>query len=205
MIDYINHTRKEHIITIEDPIEFVYTPAESLIRQREVGIDVDSFSGALRSALREDPDVILVGEMRDYETISAAITAAETGHLVFSTLHTIGAVATIDRIIDVFPANAQQQVRTQLTSVLKGVITQILVPNASGKGRTVATEIMTRTDAVANLIRENKIHQIDLDINIRYGMHSLDRDLARLVSSGKIEKSVALEKCINQKTLMDLI
>jgi len=205
MINYINQHRKEHIITIEDPIDYVYEPGLSLIRQREVGVDVGSFAGALRSALREDPDVILVGEMRDYETISAAITAAETGHLVFSTLHTIGAVATIDRIIDVFPPQSQQQVRTQLASILKGVITQTLMPLAAGKGRIAATEIMVRTDAIANLIREDKVHQIDLDTNVKLGMHTLDRDLANLVNLGKVSKEVALEKCVNAKNLLNMI
>ena len=150
MIDHINKTRSDHIITIEDPIEYVYQGRCSLIHQREVGADVRSFASALRSALREDPDVILVGEMRDYETISAAVTAAETGHLVMSTLHTIGAAQTIDRIIDVCPAGAQNQIRGQLAAVLRGVITQQLLPLAVGKGRCAATEILVGTDAVAN-------------------------------------------------------
>lgn len=156
MIDYVSATRAEHIITVEDPIEYVYKSQKALVHQREVGGDVSSFAAALRSALREDPDIILVGEMRDYETISAAVTAAETGHLVLSTLHTISAAQTVDRIIDACPPNAQSQIRTQFAGVLRGVITQQLLPHASGKGRCVATEILIGTDAVANLIRESK-------------------------------------------------
>lgn len=181
MIDHINKTRSDHIITIEDPIEYVYQGRCSLIHQREVGADVRSFASALRSALREDPDVILVGEMRDYETISAAVTAAETGHLVMSTLHTIGAAQTIDRIIDVCPAGAQNQIRGQLAAVLRGVITQQLLPLAVGKGRCAATEILVGTDAVANLIREGKCYQIPsiLQSGAALGMHSLNADLAQ--------------------------
>ena len=148
MIDYVNASRPEHIITIEDPVEYVYERKQALIHQREVGRDVDSFAAALRSALREDPDIILVGEMRDYETISAALTAAETGHLVLSTLHTTGAAQTIDRIIDACPASSQNQVRIQLSGVLKGVVTQCLSPTADGRGRIAATEVLTGTDAV---------------------------------------------------------
>ena len=190
MIDHINKTRSDHIITIEDPIEYVYQGRCSLIHQREVGADVRSFASALRSALREDPDVILVGEMRDYETISAAVTAAETGHLVMSTLHTIGAAQTIDRIIDVCPAGAQNQIRGQLAAVLRGVITQQLLPLAVGKGRCAATEILVGTDAVANLIREGKCYQIPsiLQSGAALGMHSLNADLARLVSTGRITR-----------------
>ena len=177
MIDHINKTRSDHIITIEDPIEYVYQGRCSLIHQREVGADVRSFASALRSALREDPDVILVGEMRDYETISAAVTAAETGHLVMSTLHTIGAAQTIDRII------------------------QQLLPLAVGKGRCAATEILVGTDAVANLIREGKCYQIPsiLQSGAALGMHSLNADLARLVSTGRITREVA-ERCATNKS-----
>lgn len=186
MIDHINKTRSDHIITIEDPIEYVYQGRCSLIHQREVGADVRSFASALRSALREDPDVILVGEMRDYETISAAVTAAETGHLVMSTLHTIGAAQTIDRIIDVCPAGAQNQIRGQL---------------AVGKGRCAATEILVGTDAVANLIREGKCYQIPsiLQSGAALGMHSLNADLARLVSTGRITREAA-ERCATNKS-----
>lgn len=200
MIDHINKTRSDHIITIEDPIEYVYQGRCSLIHQREVGADVRSFASALRSALREDPDVILVGEMRDYETISAAVTAAETGHLVMSTLHTIGAQP-IDRIIDVCPAGAQNQIRGQLAAVLRGVITQQLLPLAVGKGRCAATEILVGTDAVANLIREGKCYQIPsiLQSGAALGMHSLNADLARLVSTGRITREVA-ERCATNKS-----
>ena len=191
----------DHIITIEDPIEYVYQGRCSLIHQREVGADVRSFVSALRSALREDPDVILVGEMRDYETISAAVTAAETGHLVMSTLHTIGAAQTIDRIIDVCPAGAQNQIRGQLAAVLRGVITQQLLPLAGGKGRCAATEILVGTDAVANLIREGKCYQIPsiLQSGAALGMHSLNADLARLVSMGRITLEAA-ERCATDKS-----
>ena len=197
MIDHINKTRSDHIITIEDPIEYVYQGRRSLIHQREVGADVRSFASALRSALREDPDVILVGEMRDYETISAA----ETGHLVMSTLHTIGAAQTIDRIIDVCPAGAQNQIRGQLAAVLRGVITQQLLPLAVGKGRCAATEILVGTDAVANLIREGKCYQIPsiLQSGAALGMHSLNADLARLVSTGRITREAA-ERCATNKS-----
>ena len=199
MIDHINKTRSDHIITIEDPIEYVYQGRCSLIHQREVGADVRSFASALRSALREDPDVILVGEMRDYETISAAVTAAETGHLVMSTLHTIGAAQTIDRIIDVCPAGAQHG--GQLAAVLRGVITQQLLPLAVGKGRCAATEILVGTDAVANLIREGKCYQIPsiLQSGAALGMHSLNADLARLVSTGRITREAA-ERCATNKS-----
>ena len=201
MIDHINKTRSDHIITIEDPIEYVYQGRCSLIHQREVGADVRSFASALRSALREDPDVILVGEMRDYETISAAVTAAETGHLVMSTLHTIGAAQTIDRSIDVCPAGAQNQIRGQLAAVLRGVITQQLLPLAVGKGRCAATEILVGTDAVANLIREGKCYQIPsiLQSGAALGMHSLNADLARLVSTGRITREAA-ERCATNKS-----
>ena len=192
MIDHINKTRSDHIITIEDPIEYVYQGRCSLIHQREVGADVRSFASALRSALREDPDVILVGEMRDYET---------TGHLVMSTLHTIGAAQTIDRIIDVCPAGAQNQIRGQLAAVLRGVITQQLLPLAVGKGRCAATEILVGTDAVANLIREGKCYQIPsiLQSGAALGMHSLNADLARLVSTGRITREAA-ERCATNKS-----
>ncbi len=206
MIDYINSTRAEHILTVEDPIEYVYTHKKSLIHQREVGMDVESFSAALRSSLREDPDVILVGEMRDYETISAAVTAAETGHLVLSTLHTIGAAETINRIIDVFPPHQQQQIRTQLSSILKGVITQQLLPKASGQGRCAAFEIMLGTDAVLNMIREDKCHQLEgvIQTGAKLGMTTLDNDLARLVKTGVVSMQDAFAKAKNIKTFQAL-
>lgn len=199
MIDYINQNRSDHILTIE----YVYKSKKALIHQREVGSDVTGFAAALRSALREDPDVILVGEMRDYETISAAVTAAETGHLVMSTLHTIGAAQTIDRIIDVCPPGAQSQIRGQLSTVLRGVITQQLLPLATGRGRCAATEILVGSDAVCNLIRENKCFQIPsvLQSGAALGMHSLNGDLARLVDCGKITREAALRCSTDKKDL----
>lgn len=195
LIDAINENRKCHILTIEDPIEYVYQQKQSLIHQREIGMDVNSFDTALKSALREDPDVILVGEMRDYETIQAVLTLAETGHLVFSTLHTIGAAKTIDRIVDVFPPHKQEQIRTQLSGVLNAVVTQQLVPTADGKGRVAAYEIMINTPAIANLIRENKGHQINsvIQTNTQHGMISLNMNLASLVRQGKITRAMAEE------------
>ncbi len=204
MLDYINSTRSEHILTIEDPIEYVYSHKRSIIHQREVGIDVTSFAGALRSSLREDPDVILVGEMRDYETISAAITAAETGHLVFSTLHTQGAADTIDRIIDVFPAHNQQQIRTQLAATLRGVVTQTLLPKLDGGGRVAAFEIMTGTDAVLNLIRENKCHQLvsAIQTSAKQGMTTLTASLAHLVRTNQVALEVAMERARNKEEFL---
>ncbi|MEF9997704.1 MAG: type IV pilus twitching motility protein PilT [Lachnospiraceae bacterium] len=203
MIDYINHQRAEHILTIEDPIEYVYTQERSLIHQREVGLDVKDFASALRSALREDPDVILVGEMRDYETISAALTAAETGHLVLSTLHTTGAAQTIDRIVDACPTNSQGQIRTQLSGILKGVITQTLIPTVTGEGRIPATEVLIGSDAVLNLIRENKCYQMNtmMQSGMSTGMHTLNGDLARLVRLGTISKENARKYSNDTKDL----
>lgn len=203
MIQHINKNRAEHIITVEDPIEYVYEDCLSLIHQREVGEDVGSFAGALRSALREDPDVILVGEMRDYETISAAVTAAETGHLVMSTLHTTGAGQTIDRIIDACPAEAKNQIRTQLSGILKGVVTQCLIPTADGRGRVAATEILTGTDAVLNLIRENKCYQMSsvMQSSAANGMHTLNGDLCRLVRNGQITVQNAFRYSNDKKDL----
>ena len=202
MIDYINSSRADHIITVEDPIEYVYQQKRSLIHQRETGRDVGSFAAALRSALREDPDIILVGEMRDFETISAALTAAETGHLVLSTLHTTGASQTIDRIIDACPASSQSQVRTQLAGVLKGIITQCLIPKMSG-GRIAATEILLGTDAAMNLVRENKCHQLGsvMQSGRALGMHSLNSDLARLVQGGVIDRDMAYQYSNDKKDL----
>ena len=206
MVDYINHTRADHILTIEDPIEYVYQQDKAVIHQREVGKDVNSFAGALRSALREDPDVILVGEMRDYETISAAVTAAETGHLVLSTLHTTGAAQTVDRIIDVCPAEAQNQIRIQLSGVLRGVVTQCLVPLMDG-GRIAATEILTGTDAVLSQIREGKTHQLGtlMQSGAGAGMHPLDADLAKLVTRGLIDKKTALKYAQDKRELEQYI
>ncbi|MDL2236352.1 type IV pilus twitching motility protein PilT [Christensenellaceae bacterium OttesenSCG-928-K19] len=203
MIDEINEKRNAHILTLEDPIEYVHQSKCSLVNQREVGKDVDSFASALRSALREDPDVILVGEMRDLETISAAITAAETGHLVLSTLHTTGAAKTIDRIIDVFPPHQQQQVRTQLATVLQAVITQTLLPRADATGRVPAFEIMMVNDAIANMIREGKTFQIGsvLQTSGKAGMISLDMYLARLVKDSIISMDEALGRAVSREEL----
>lgn len=201
MIDYINRQRNCHIITIEDPIEYVHNHKQSMITQREVNVDVESFSKALRSSLREDPDVILVGEMRDFETINAAVTAAETGHLVLSTLHTTGAAETLDRIVDVYPAHSQGQIRSQLSNVLVGIVSQTLVPTADKKGRVAALELLKGTDAVAALIREGKIFQIPNTIATGKadGMFSLDQHLASLVRSGKITEEIAKTRCHDRK------
>lgn len=203
VIDFINSNRAEHIITIEDPIEYVYEKKLSMIHQREVGVDVTSFSAALRSALREDPDVILVGEMRDYETIAAAVTAAETGHLVLSTLHTTGAAQTIDRIIDVCPPAGQGQIRTQLSGILRGVITQCLIPTADDRGRIAATEVLLGTDAALNLIRENKCHQMStvMQSGGALGMHTLNADLSNLVSQRLITKASAVKYSNDKREL----
>ena len=193
MLDHINHHRRRHIITLENPIEFVYTPDQCIINQREVGDDTDSFAAGLRAALRQDPDVILVGEMRDLETISTAITAAETGHLVFGTLHTKGAANTIDRIIDVFPPEQQEQVRIQLADVLECAIAKTLLPRIGG-GRVAAYEILVATPAVRSLIRQNKSFQIPsaMQTGKRQGMQLLDDALADLVRTGKITLDTAL-------------
>ena len=185
-----------NIVTIEDPVEYMYTPKGCVIHQREVGSDTKNFASALRSSLREDPDVILVGEMRDFETISAALTAAETGHLVFSTLHTIGAANTVDRIINACPGEIQQEVRTQLSGVLKGCITQELLPLADGSGRTAALEILVATDAALNLIREAKAYQLPslMQTGAKDGMQTLNLHLARLVQAGRVDYAAALER-----------
>lgn len=207
MIDYVNRSRRGHIITLEDPIEYVHQHKNCIIHQREVGRDVSSFEGALRSSLREDPDIILVGEMRDLETISAAVTAAETGHLVLSTLHTTGAANTIDRIIDVFPDEGKEQIRTQLAGVLRGVVTQQLIPLMDGNGRCASFEILLANDAVSSLIRENKCYQINsiLQTNAKEGMCSLNLDLAKLVRTGKISLESAMEKATNQSEMLRFI
>ena len=203
-IDYINQHRACHIITIEDPIEYRYTPALATIHQREVGRDIDTFSNALRSALREDPDVILVGEMRDYETISLAMTAAETGHLVFGTLHTISATQTVDRIIDSCPTSFQEQARAQLANMLQGVIAQTLVPTADGKGRVAAMEIMVGTDAIRNIIRTNKIAQMEstMQASGRAGMCTLNDNLTKYYKKGIISYETAMDFC-SDKTEME--
>ena len=195
MVDYINKNHARHVMTIEDPIEYVYPHNQAMIHQREVGKDAKSFASALRSALREDPDVILVGEMRDYETISAAVAAAETGHLVLSTLHTTSAAQTVERIIDACPLEGQNQMRSQFANVIRGVITQQLIPTANGEGRVIATEVMIANFAISNLIRENKTIQIPslLQSGRREGMHTLNDDLVRLVQDDKITRDTALK------------
>lgn len=195
IIDRVNSTRASHIVTVEDPIEFQHMHKRGIINQREIGADTHSFGEALKRALRQDPDVILVGEMRDLETISTALTAAETGHLVFATLHTQDAAQTIDRVIDVYPAHQQAQVRTQLAATLRAVVVQTLIKKASGRGRTVATEVMFSTPAIASLIRAGKTHQLrtNLQAGTAMGMHTLDQDLARLVLSGEIEYGQAID------------
>ena len=207
MIKYINERKPVNIITIEDPVEYVYVPQQATIRQREIGKDVADFHTALRSALREDPDVILVGEMRDYETISAAVTAAETGHLVLATLHTTSAAQTIDRIIDSCPPHAQAQIRSQLANVIKGIVTQTLIPNVNGNGRVAATELLLATDAVANLIRTDKCHQIEslMLSNRDLGMHTLNSCLAELYNSKKISHAVALAYSSDKTEMRKLI
>ncbi len=201
MINYVNKKQAKHVMTIENPIEYVYYHEKSMIHQREVGKDVDSFSKALRSSLREDPDIILVGEMRDFETINSAITAAETGHLVLSTLHTTSAPQTIERIIDAYPPHGQAQVRTQLANLLRGIVTQQLIPLEDGTGMTIATEVLINTDAVANQIRENKTHQIISSIQAgkSLGMHTMNSDLKRLVRERKISNETALKYCSSVK------
>jgi len=196
LIDLVNTTRADHIVTVEDPIEFLHPNKKSLINQREVGADTQSFGNALKHVLRQDPDVILIGELRDLETISVALTAAETGHLVFATLHTQDAGQTIDRVIDVFPPHQQGQVRSQLAATLQGVVCQTLVKKASGSGRAVATEILVATPAIANLIREGKTYQIRsaLQSGRAHGMHTMDQHLAELVNRGEVSYGAAVEK-----------
>jgi twitching motility protein PilT len=207
MIDQINKERKVHILTLEDPIEYLHSHKRSIVNQREIGSDSRSFTSALRGALREDPDVILVGEMRDLDTISIAITAAETGHLVLSTLHTLGSAKTIDRIIDVFPPHQQQQVRVQLSSVIQAVVSQQLLPKADGKGRVAAHEIMISTPAIRNLIREDKVHQIDTAIQTggKFRMHTMDSSMVNLYNRGLISRDVALTQSINHEEMKKYI
>uniref|UniRef100_UPI0036F24A8D type IV pilus twitching motility protein PilT n=1 Tax=Cellulomonas timonensis TaxID=1689271 RepID=UPI0036F24A8D len=197
IVDLANRTREDHIMTVEDPIEFLHRHKKSLINQREVGADTHSFANALKHVLRQDPDIILVGEMRDLETISVALTAAETGHLVFATLHTQDAAQTIDRVIDVFPSHQQAQVRTQLAGALQAVVCQTLCKRSDAPGRAVATEVLVVTPAIRNLIREGKTHQIysAMQAGAQQGMHTMDQHLADLVKTGKITYEVGLEKC----------
>ncbi len=197
LVDLANRERADHIMTVEDPIEFLHAHKRCLVNQREVGEDTKSFASALKHVLRQDPDIILVGEMRDLETISIALTAAETGHLVFATLHTQDAPQTIDRVIDVFPTNQQQQVRVQLAGAMQGVVCQQLVPTADGTGRAVAVEVMTATPAVRNLVREGKTHQIysAMQAGGRHGMQTMDQSLADLVRRHRITYDLGLERC----------
>lgn len=203
MINEINETRRESIVTIEDPIEFLHTHKKSTVRQREVGIDTKSFPVALRHVLRQDPDIILIGEMRDLDSIAIALTAAETGHLVFSTLHTQTAPLTISRIVDVFQDQAREQIRQQLSNSLQGVISQQLLPTVDGKGRAVAVEFMMNTSAVRNMIREGKEHQLYsvIQTSKAQGMQTMDSALSALVVAGKISREVALENCIDRVEL----
>ncbi len=199
LIDLANRTRRDHIMTVEDPIEFLHEHKQCLVNQREVGEDTLSFTQALKHVLRQDPDIILVGEMRDLETISVALTAAETGHLVFATLHTQDAAQTIDRIIDVFPPHQQQQIRQQVAGTLQGVVCQTLCKSADGRSRAVATEVMVATPAIRNLIREGKTHQIysAMQAGAQFGMHTLDQHLANLIKTGVITYETGLDKCHN--------
>lgn len=207
LIRIINETRHENIITLEDPIEYLHRHNKSTVIQREMGSDSKSFAASIRAALREDPDVILIGEMRDPETIATAITAAETGHLVFSTLHTIGAAATVDRIIDSFPENQQAQVRTQLVTVLEAVISQQLIPLADGTGRCAAFEVMLSNSAVRNLIKENKIQQINSTIqtNKAMGMVTMDDSIRQLYLAGYIDRDKAIEFAVDKNSMENMI
>ena len=207
MVDVVNRERAGHIMTVEDPIEFLHKHKTCIVNQREIGADTHGFASALKHVLRQDPDVILVGEMRDLETIGTAITAAETGHLVFATLHTQDAPQTIDRIIDVFPPHQQQQVRVQLATTLQGVVTQQLVPTVDGEGRVVACEIMVATPAIRNLIREGKVHQVysAMQAGGRYGMQTMDMSLASHVKAGRVTQQMAYERCHDPEELERLI
>ncbi len=207
LVDIVNNERKAHIMTVEDPIEFLHKHKNSMVNQREVGSDTHGFANALKHVLRQDPDVILVGEMRDLETIQTAITAAETGHLVFATLHTQDAPQTIDRVIDVFPPHQQQQVRVQLSTSLQAVVTQQLLQTPDGKGRVAACEVLIATPAVRNLIREAKVHQIYsvMQAGGRFGMRTMDASLAELVRSGQITQELAMERCHDPEELNRLL
>lgn len=206
IIDMINSERETHILTLEDPIEFIHKHKKSIVNQREIGIDTASYQEGLRASMRQSPDVILIGEMRDYETMSIAMTAAETGHLVLSTLHTVGGAKTVDRVIDVFPSNQQDQIRIQLSTILRAVVSQQLIPKIGG-GRVPAFEIMIVTHAIRNLIREGKIPQIEAAIHSgrSEGMISMDYSIAQLLKEGVITKDDALHYCINPDTLQRYI
>ncbi len=207
VIDEINRTRSDHILTIEDPIEFIHKHKKCIVNQREIGVDATSFGEALRGALRQDPDVILVGEMRDLETIQTAMTAAETGHLVFGTLHTQSAPSTVDRIIDVFPPEQQEQVRVQIAGTLQGVVTQALLPTADGSGRVPALEILLPDDAVRNLIRQGKVEQVYsvMQTGTSKGMQTMEQSLAELVLKRVITKETALSRSSRPEQLLGLL
>ncbi len=207
ILDSINKNFQKHIITLEDPIEYIYNRKNSIISQREIGKDTKNFKSGLKSVLRQDPDVILIGEIRDEETLATALTAAETGHLVFSTLHTIGAAQTIDRIIDMFQANQQNQIRMQLSSVCEGIISQQLIPNINNEGMVAATEVMVSTSAIKNLIRDSKTHQISniIQTGSKNGMQLMDQDLVNLFKRRKISKESVINRCIDLEYTKRLI
>jgi twitching motility protein PilT len=208
MLDLVNQARYEHMLTIEDPIEFVHSHKKCLVNQREVHSDTHSFANALRAALREDPDIVLIGEMRDLETIESALRIAETGHLTFASLHTNSASSTINRIIDVFPSHQQAQVRTQLSMVLEGIVCQALLPRADGKGRILAAEILIPNPAIRNLIREDKIHQIYSAMQLgqdKFGMQTLNQALYSLYSQKLISLEIALSRSTNVDELQGMI
>ena len=204
LVDKINKNREAHVVTLEDPIEYLHRHAKSMVNQREIGLDSDNYANALRAALREDPDVIMVGEMRDFETISVAITAAETGHLVLSSLHTLDAASTVDRIIDVFPPHQQQQIRVQFANVLEAVVSQQLIPRADGNGRVAAFEVLHANYAVRNLIRESKSHQLIsvMQTNRKQGMILMDDAIMKLYSEGKITKDEAVKFASDPDTML---
>jgi twitching motility protein PilT len=207
LIDLANSTRSDHIMTVEDPIEFLHRHKSCLVNQREVGEDTHSFASALKHVLRQDPDIILVGELRDLETISVALTAAETGHLVFATLHTQDAAQTIDRVVDVFPTEQQEQIRAQLAATLQGVVCQTLCKTADGRGRVVATEVLMATPAIRNLVREGKTHLIysAMQAGAAHGMHTLDQHLADLVRRGRVTRAEALSKANSPEDFSRLV
>ncbi|MDE2803906.1 MAG: type IV pilus twitching motility protein PilT [Gemmatimonadota bacterium] len=207
MVDLINRRRRGHIITIEDPIEFLHPHRRCVVNQREVGVDTLSFATGLKYSLRQDPDVILIGEMRDAETMGAALTIAETGHLVLATLHTNSAADSVNRVVDAFPAHSQQQVRTQLASVLEGVVTQILLPRAAGGGRVVATEVLVCTDAIRAVIRDEKVHQIRslMEAGRKHGMQTMNDSLARLYLNGKVGLEAALRNSSDPAALLRFV
>ncbi len=207
MVDFMSRNRNEHIITIEDPIEYLFNHGSGIVNQRQLGSDTMSFDAAIRASLREDPDIIVVGEMRDLATISAAVTAAETGHLVLSTLHTIGAAKTVDRVIDVFPAAQQSQIRAQLGAVLEAVISQQLLPNRTNTGRKLALEIMLANHGILNLIREGKISQIPnmMQLGANEGMITMDQSLMQLYKSGDIDEKNLLKYCVDYAAVKKML